>query len=97
VTIDQSTADIQKVGGRGRVTYAAVELHQRAENVELDELNLVVPSALAGTSVRIEYFATARDTRGRVEGSFEVPVVPELLPTSALLAASNRGSDEEDG
>lgn len=89
VTINPSTADIQKVGDRLRVTYAAVDLHQRAEKVELDELNLVVPSKLAGTSLRFEYFATARETRGRAEGSFEVQVVPEILPLPTLLAASD--------
>jgi len=95
-TVTTSTADIQNVGGRVRVTYAAVDLHQRAENVELDELNLVVPSPLAGQTLRVDYYATARDTRGRSEGSFDLQVVPERLPVATLLAASDGGQSEQE-
>jgi hypothetical protein len=94
-TVTTSTADIQKVGERVRVTYAEVDLHQRAETVELDELNLVVPSSLAGQVLRFDYFATARDTRGRSEGFFDLQVLPELFPVATLLAASDGGQSEQ--
>jgi hypothetical protein len=66
-------------------------LHQHADDERLDELNLVIPTTRAGQSIKVDYFATAKDTRGRFTDSFEVGVVPELLPVAVLLDTTEGG------